>query len=307
MADWVELYNKTSKARLAQIRDFMNENTYIAFEQFNKILRDQYNLGYVLPRYTQEYGWTYSYGRSGYILVKSVVFFQDHFSVEGTDVFTLDDLGSAIRVVDELFGDGFLVRFAAFDEARTTKRNQKKSQNTFADEENKYKRNCIWCPKVSRSDLRKLYENDSLGIVDEELLDDIGLTIYVRCKTAKEIYDLMEIGKIKCMACGEIFLCTSKSDVIKCKCSREYTYHSYRKSFREDNMPRGAASQIFDNFTMDWGKAKTASDKMRLIDNLIHEFHVAAISGNKGRPVGVNLIQGTKKQIIELITELTYH
>jgi hypothetical protein len=44
---------------------------------------------------------------------------------------------------------------------------------------------------------------------------------------------------------------------------------------------------------------------MRLIDGLIHAFHIAAISGKRGRPVGVNLIQGTKTQIIELIEELS--
>lgn len=71
-------------------------------------------------------------------------------------------------------------------------------------------------------------------------------------------------------------------------------------------MPRGAASPIFDQFVSDWDKARDSYQKMLLIDQLIHQFHMAEISGNKGRPVSVNLIQGTKPQIVKLICELAY-
>ena len=45
---------------------------------------------------------------------------------------------------------------------------------------------------------------------------------------------------------------------------------------------------------------------MRLVDGLIHEFHINLNSGVKGRFVGVNLIEGTKRQIGELILNLAY-
>ena len=78
------------------------------------------------------------------------------------------------------------------------------------------------------------------------------------------------------------------------------------KAFRTNNMPHGAASAIFSAFVNDWPKAKNYSDKMRLIDNLIHEFHINLSSGVKGRFVGINLIEGNKKQIEELILGLAY-
>ena len=71
-------------------------------------------------------------------------------------------------------------------------------------------------------------------------------------------------------------------------------------------MPFGAAQEIFSKFVNDWEHAKGYSKKMRLIDNLIHEFHMNLNSGVKGRFVGVNLIEGTKTQIADLILDLAY-
>lgn len=297
---WSELYDRNSKPRIAEIKDFMSPDTFKAFESFNKVLLDNYNLGYVLPRYTKKNGWFYSYGRSGYILIKKVTFDRDFFTVEDVRIHNINDLTKAINLVDTMFHDGFLMRYEDFCETRRERISNKKAEKANSTEL-EYKKNCKWCPKVSRSDIKRLYNSDAKGMLDQDLLEEIGLTIYVRCKTSKEIYDLMEQGKIKCMTCGEIL---SGEGELLCKCGLKYTYHAYRKSYRENNMPRGAASPIFDNFVKDWNIVKVPQDKMRLIDNLIHEFHVAEISGNQGRPVGINLIQGTKAQIVKLICDL---
>ena len=37
-----------------------------------------------------------------------------------------------------------------------------------------------WSKKVSRSSLLKLYQGDAKGILDEELLDDVGYTFFTR-------------------------------------------------------------------------------------------------------------------------------
>lgn len=300
MIEWKELYDRSHRPGIAEIKEFMEPVAFEAFLKFNQTLSEQYNLGYVRPCYTREEGWTYSYGRSGFLLVKTVTFHKTYFTVEGVEVHNIQELSAAVRLVDELFHDGFLLRYAQFCEERTRRLKQKMLEKP-AEDESEYKRNCKWCKKVSRNDLLKLYKSDAMGMLDEELLEDIGLTLYDRCKTSREIYDLMEIGKIKCMECGEIL---SGPGVLSCKCGRVYTYHAYRKSYREDNMPRGAASAVFDRFVTDWERAGSPQEKMRQIDNLVHEFHMAEISGTRGRPVGINLIQGTKKQIVELLCEL---
>ena len=286
---------------MEQIRGFMNQDAFEAFLEFNRMLQEDFNLGYVRPRYTKTWGWVYDYGRSGYILVKDVLFHESYITVLDHKIYHKNEVASIMYRIDQMFHDGFLVRLAAFDDARTERRQQKRLEKGDLTDEAVYKRNCRWPSKVSRSDLKRLYYNDSMMLLEEDLLDEVGLTISVRCQIAKRIYDLMEKGKIECTICGEIL---SGKSLITCACGLEYTYHSYRKAFRENNMPRGAASDKFDQFVADWEQVKTPQEKMRLIDNMIHEFHIAVISGNKGRPVGVNLIQGSKKQIVELIEEL---
>ena len=160
-----------------------------------------------------------------------------------------------------------------------------------------------WTPAVSRAKIKRLYEDDTKGLLDSDLLDDVGYTFYARCLQGKEEWEIMQERKVRCHNCGNVLpierLCT-------CECGYQYTYKEYRKSFRAHNMPAGAAKQIFYDFIENWPKAKNNIIKMRVIDNLIHECHFNIRSGAKGRPVGFNLIQGTNSQVIDLILNLTY-
>ena len=73
-------------------------------------------------------------------------------------------------------------------------------------------------------------------------------------------------------------------------------------------MPRGGASKYFDEFIIEWevNKNKEYSRKMQLIDGLIHEFHISYTTGNKGRCAGENIIQGNKREMLEMINKLAY-
>ncbi|MFH1738077.1 MAG: hypothetical protein ABIH23_03650, partial [bacterium] len=161
-----------------------------------------------------------------------------------------------------------------------------------------------WVPRVSRMEIRKLYDSDAEGIQDLDLLDEIGCCLYARCCQGREERALMESGKIRCHNCDRIL--QAARGLIVCACGHQYLYRDYRRSFRSNNMPTGAATPIFNRFMEKWPGMKTYAEKMRLIDWLIHEFHASLITGAQGRFVGVNLINGTKAQIEELISELAY-
>jgi hypothetical protein len=298
--DWRAQYTKAHKPKLAEVNEYLAEDVKGLFAEFNGILKSTYGLGYVVIAYSDTSGWKYKYGHSGLILVNNVCFHDGIFSVEGIDVVSKSTLDAAIAKVDEMHRDGFMDRFAVFSQKRSerTKQKIKPSPRT-----GKNLNDCRWPAMVSRRDLQKLYENDASGILDEALLDNIGFTLYTRCREAREIYELMEAGKVKCLHCGSVL---DYADIMECSCGQQYTYREYRKSYRANNMPRGEASGIFDRFTADWEKAHDSVIKMRLIDNLIHEFHVSSIAGTKNRPVGVNLIQGTKEQVTTLIEALAY-
>lgn len=55
---------------------------------------------------------------------------------------------------------------------------------------------------------------------------------------------------------------------------------------------------------MKWNIAKGYSEKMILFDILLHEFHLSLISGAVHRPVAMNFIDGTRKQVEDVIGEL---
>ncbi len=298
--DWKERYTKAHKPKLAEVNEYLAEDVKSLFAQFNHILKGTYGLGYVAVAYSDTSGWKYKYGHSGLILVNNVCFHDGIFSVEGIDVVTLGTLNEAIAKVDEMYRDGFMDRFAAFSQKRAER---KKEKPKAFPRTGKNLNQCRWPKMVSRQDLKRLYENDAKGMTDEALLNDIGFTMYARCLEAREIYELMEAGKVKCLHCGNVL---DYADIMECPCGQQYTYREYRQSYRANNMPRGEASGIFDTFTADWEKAQDNAGKMRLIDSLIHEFHISSIAGTRNRPVGVNLIQGTKEQVTALIEELAY-
>jgi hypothetical protein len=179
---------------------------------------------------------------------------------------------------------------------------KKLSESVDPDKFNKFK----WCKKVSRSDLFRLYQGEAKGMLDEELLEDVGLTFYVRCKEAKEARECMDKGEIICHHCKAVLKATGYDSLTHCDCGYCYTYREYRRSCNAVNMPGGRATPIFEEYMQKWLKCRSSKEKMMLIDWLVHECHVTLMSGSQGRSVCVNLIEGTLKQISDLILKLAY-
>lgn len=69
-------------------------------------------------------------------------------------------------------------------------------------------------------------------------------------------------------------------------------------------MPTGAASKIFADYMKKWSVAKQYNEKIILIDTLLHEFHLSLISGATHRPVAMNFMDGTRKQVDQIINNL---
>ncbi|MDE5823532.1 MAG: hypothetical protein K2H91_02445, partial [Lachnospiraceae bacterium] len=90
----------------------------------------------------------------------------------------------------------------------------------------------------------------------------------------------------------------------QCSCGRQYSYKEYRRSFRRNNMPTGSAAKTFAAFIRDWDNAKNYQEKIILIDTLLHEFHLSLISGATHRPVAMNFIDGSRRQVEQIIDHL---
>ncbi len=56
-------------------------------------------------------------------------------------------------------------------------------------------------PRVNPSLIRRLYEVDAKGIVDEDLIDKVGYALYARCQSILEATEA-HAGRVKCPECG---------------------------------------------------------------------------------------------------------
>ncbi|MCL5999743.1 MAG: Rho termination factor N-terminal domain-containing protein [Chloroflexi bacterium] len=165
-----------------------------------------------------------------------------------------------------------------------------------------------WAKRVPRHQVRRLYESDARGMLDEALLEEVGHGMYARCADMFEVHEARE-GRIKCRNCGTVILRHSrfwdKSEVLACeRCGWQVTWGAYYDSYTGERLLPGAAEEVFRRFVDQWPTAHTAAAKMLLIDWLIHEFHMN--QGIAGRPVGENVIHGSAQQVSELIEHLAY-
>jgi len=315
--NWKSKYGKGRHNRpgFDEIIAFLPENVGGLFQEFSRHLSREYDVGCKPPTYSETVGWVYSFGRYNINLVNRVSIEDDAFAVNGMRVCDQDGYEKAIKTVDSLYAD-YKERFYKAvavkkekQQANTKRRleREKKELEELLTRINKDKFNRFrWSAKLSRHVLKKLYEDDARGIRNEELVDDVGFTLYARCLQGRDERLLMESNRLKCHNCREILAVVKKDALIECSCGHQYLFRDYMRSFRTNNMPSGAATKIFNAFIENWERAKGYSKKMILIDSLIHEFHINLNSGVKGRFVGINLIEGTKRQIEDFILKLAY-
>ena len=312
---WKALYGKGRKNRpgINEITAFLPESVGELFREFSRRLSREYDAGCKPPVYTQTDGWVYSFGRYDVLLLNHVSIEEGAFSVQGVRVSDEDSLKEALEKTASMYAD-YKERF---DQIVAVKKEKQKQNTKRRIERERGELNALsgvidkelfnrfrWSPKLSRQILIKLYGSDARGLEDEELVDDVGYTLYARCLQGRDERRLIESGRLKCHNCGEILAVKGMAALIECPCGYKYLFRDYMRSFRTDNMPSGAATAIFNEFIEKWPGAKGYAAKMRLVDGLIHEFHTNLNSGVKGRFVGVNLIEGTKKQIADLILGL---
>jgi hypothetical protein len=86
------------------------------------------------------------------------------------------------------------------------------------------------------------------------------------------------------------------------QCGWQVTCGEFYKSYTGKSLLPGSVTDLFETYLARFPKATTASEKMLLIDWLIHQFHV--MQGVARKPVGENVIQGTAEQVRQLIESL---
>ena len=166
-----------------------------------------------------------------------------------------------------------------------------------------------WAGKVGRRDIQRLYESDARGLLDEELLEKVMYTMHARVCDMFEVREAQQTGRVKCRSCGvpipQPYWMGGRNRHIPMKCAQcgwETTCGEFFKSYTGQDMLPGSRKELFQDFLERFPSAHTPREKMLLLDWLIHEFHVQA--GVSSRLVAMNVIQGSRDQLIELLSTL---
>jgi transposase-like protein len=170
-----------------------------------------------------------------------------------------------------------------------------------------------WSPRVRREKIRQLYRNDASGILDEELLDDVGTTLYCRCESILVASDAA-IGKVHCPSCASLIRRRSVKKVtsieqheqIVCKqCGWKIEWIDYQKTYQHKDLWGLGFADAMREFMARWNARPSPREKMLLIDRLIHVWHWQ-FSNERGasRPAAPTFIEGRRKEVIKFLNDL---
>jgi hypothetical protein len=177
----------------------------------------------------------------------------------------------------------------------------------------------VWAPRVSLSKIRELYLQEARGTCNDELLDEVGFSLYSRCQSIFEFSEAVS-GWVKCKRCAQqgntiiLLRITQKPDeLLHCPtCGWQVRWRVYlAESEKVDGqLDAGHAGAAFQRYINVFPQSRSAEEKMLAIDRLIHEFHWILIKAGEEpephKPAGVNLLRGSATQVIDLLNDLTY-
>jgi len=172
-----------------------------------------------------------------------------------------------------------------------------------------------WGPRVPKRKIQQLYRSEAEGILDEALLDDVGMSFYVRCQSILTVGQAQK-GKVRCPRCDESGRETTirrnsqaKEEVLTCPhCDWHVTWEEYHRTYRGKQLSEGGAGAYLRAFMTRYQAARSPKQRMLAIDRLIHEFHYNTLEGLRKptRAVGVNLIEGRLTDVVSFLNRLTY-
>ncbi|MEX2247242.1 MAG: hypothetical protein WEC75_11195 [Dehalococcoidia bacterium] len=163
-----------------------------------------------------------------------------------------------------------------------------------------------WARRVKPEKIRRLYAFNAKGIIDEELVDEVGYAMLARCEAIRTV-TYAHAGRATCPRCRAIIAHAWKKDeALVCECGWSATWGQYLKSYQGRQLHGGSGFPAFKAFIAQWPHARTPEEKMLTIDRLVHAFHAALVGPVVYRPAACNVIEGTATELLGLLEELAY-
>lgn len=160
-----------------------------------------------------------------------------------------------------------------------------------------------WAPRLRPQLLKRLYETDAQGIRDLDLCNDVGMTLFMRCRT----YALVLRREVDCPVCRTVFAVAAEgeSHCPNPDCDWYTTPDAYNKSVHNHHAWPGRATEAFLTYYRRYPHARTYRQKILLIDQLVHSFHIDEKTGTPAKSVASKLFEGNKKAVVRFLDELS--
>ena len=313
--NWIDLYDRKTKPPQNALLLFWDNSTYEMFSDFSNQIHNENGLHLSKAFFSNKYGWSYKFCKSSIDVINNVHILSDGFMINDIVVTDKSDAEKAVVYINSLFTPALIENIAQKIMQRNLKqreRSKRREEREKIEKDNflhtidpQKLNKFIWSPRISQGKIKRLYDADAKGICDDDLVDDVGFTLYTRCLQGRDERLLANEGKLKCHHCGKVNISPFNGRIV-CSCGYAYIFREYMRSFNKNGMPSRSATPFFNEFIDKWAIAKTYSDKMKLIDFVIHECHLNMLSGVNRGFAGRNLIEGTDEQLRVLILSLAY-
>lgn len=162
-----------------------------------------------------------------------------------------------------------------------------------------------WAPMLPAAKLIRLYEANAAGLLDDGLLDDVGWRLWERLSDVVRVTQ----GKVRCPSCGTELQVRARGQApderVPCpQCDWSVTPHEWHKSWEHRDL-NGPCPE-FQRFVSSWPNARTARDRMLLIDAVVHALHVSSRDDLPGNFAARNFLEGSRPTIVALLDELAH-
>jgi predicted RNA-binding Zn-ribbon protein involved in translation (DUF1610 family) len=165
-----------------------------------------------------------------------------------------------------------------------------------------------WAQRVPPGKIRRLYENDALGLVDEDLIDDVGTSLLLRCQSILVACEAAG-GRAACPRCETIIQHSRKMrERITCPaCGWQTLWMHYWKTIDGRGLIGGGSIPFVSAYVETYEQARSPRERFLLIDRLIHAFHWEVHDHiGMSRPVAFDLIAGRFEELVEFLDTLAY-
>ncbi len=117
-----------------------------------------------------------------------------------------------------------------------------------------------WAARVEKKLIQELYVTWAEGMIDERLIDEVGISFLVRCKTIRKV------TKRICPTCDNVvdgaFESADLDRRISCSfCDWESTWRCYHRSYKKDRIHGGRAFKYFLAFMEKYPLCSTPTQK----------------------------------------------